>query len=109
MAPVVWLMGVPWSEAPAAGALMGTKTVLNEFIAYLDYVKIQEELSLRSQAIVTFALCGFANLSSIAMLLGGIGFNLLVMLFELTTTHPTEDAKRTVDMILRGLAAEGPE
>ena len=72
-APLAFMLGVPWAEANAAGTLIGTKLVINEFIAYLDYVRIQDELSMRSQAIVTFALCGFANLSSIAMLLGGLG------------------------------------
>jgi len=73
MAPLVWLAGVPWNEAPAAGALMGTKTILNEFIAYLDMARLAEsELSLRSRLIMTYALCGFANFGSLGILIGGL-------------------------------------
>lgn len=74
MAPLVWSMGVPWSEAPTAGALMGTKTVLNEFIAYLDLAALPPDaLSERSRIIMTYALCGFANFGSLGILLGGMG------------------------------------
>jgi concentrative nucleoside transporter, CNT family len=74
MAPLVWLMGIPWSEAQAAGALMGTKTILNEFIAYLDMTKLgPESLSERSRLIMTYALCGFANLGSLGIMIGGLG------------------------------------
>jgi CNT family concentrative nucleoside transporter len=73
MAPVAWLMGVPWQEAHAAGMLMGTKTVLNEFIAYLDMAKLAPgTLSERSQIIMTYAMCGFANLGSLGIMLGGL-------------------------------------
>ena len=74
MAPVVWLMGIPWSEAPTAGALMGTKTVLNEFIAYLDLSRLPEEsLSPRSRIIMIYAMCGFANPGSLGIMIGGMG------------------------------------
>lgn len=74
MAPIVWLIGIPWSEATTAGALMGTKTVLNEFIAYLDLVKLgPESLSERSRVIMTYALCGFANFASLGIIIGGMG------------------------------------
>ena len=73
LAPLAWLIGVPWSEAPAAGALLGTKTVLNEFIAYLDLAHLPEgTLSLRSRMLMTYALCGFANLGSLGILIGGL-------------------------------------
>jgi len=73
MAPVVWLAGVPWSETPVAGALMGTKTVLNELIAYLDMAQLAEgSLSDRSRVIMTYALCGFANFGSLGILIGGM-------------------------------------
>jgi len=73
MAPVVWLAGVPWSETPVAGALMGTKTVLNELIAYLDMAQLAEgSLSERSRVIMTYALCGFANFGSLGILIGGM-------------------------------------
>jgi len=74
MAPVVWLAGIPWSEAVTAGALMGTKTVLNELIAYLDLARLPPgALSPRSQLIMTYAMCGFANLGSLGILIGGLG------------------------------------
>lgn len=73
MAPLVWLAGIPWSEAVTAGALMGTKTILNEFIAYADMARLHTgELSLRSRLIMTFALCGFANFGSLGILIGGL-------------------------------------
>jgi CNT family concentrative nucleoside transporter len=74
MAPVVWLMGVPWQEAPVAGALMGTKTILNEFLAYLDLSKLAKgTLSPRSLIIMTYAMCGFANPGSLGIMIGGMG------------------------------------
>jgi len=74
MAPAVWLMGVPWSEAPAAGALMGTKTILNEFIAYLELGRLAPgTLSPLSKVIMTYALCGFANPGSLGIMIGGLG------------------------------------
>jgi CNT family concentrative nucleoside transporter len=74
MAPLVWLMGVPWAEAPAAGALMGTKTILNEFIAYLDMARLAPgTLSHSSVVIMTYALCGFANPGSLGIMIGGLG------------------------------------
>ncbi|MBF0422733.1 MAG: nucleoside:proton symporter [Magnetococcales bacterium] len=74
LSPVAWLMGVPWQEAQVAGALLGTKTILNEFIAYLDLAKIpKEQLSDGSRLIMMYALCGFANLGSLGILIGGLG------------------------------------
>jgi CNT family concentrative nucleoside transporter len=74
MAPVAWLIGIPWSEAFTAGSLLGTKTILNELIAYIDFSQLPEDaLSPRSRLIMTYALCGFANLASI-----GIGIGALV-------------------------------
>lgn len=73
MAPLAWLMGVPREEALTAGALLGTKTVLNEFLAYLDLAALpQEALSARSRTILTYALCGFANLGSLGIMVGGL-------------------------------------
>ncbi len=71
--PVAWVLGVPWAESNVAGSLIGQKLVLNEFVAYLEFIGTRENLSTHTQAIVTFALCGFANLSSIAILMAGIG------------------------------------
>ena len=71
--PLAWVLGVAWSEAQLAGSLIGQKLVLNEFVAYVSFVDVSAQMSDLSQAIVIFALCGFANFSSIAILLGGIG------------------------------------
>ncbi|CAK1708343.1 CNT family concentrative nucleoside transporter [Vibrio crassostreae] len=72
-APVAWLIGVPWSEAVVAGSLIGNKIVVNEFVAFIQLMDAKEALSEHSQAIVTFALCGFANISTMAILIGGLG------------------------------------
>ncbi|CAB9495446.1 MULTISPECIES: NupC/NupG family nucleoside CNT transporter [Alteromonas] len=71
--PLAWAIGVPWEEAQLAGSFIGQKMVVNEFVAYLNFLENQSQLSEASQAIITFALCGFANFSSIAILMGGIG------------------------------------
>lgn len=81
--PLAYILGIPWHEAVTAGSFIGEKFILNEFVAYLDFQNYLEPvkaaaagvtvLSDRSQVIITFALCGFANLSSVAILLGGIG------------------------------------
>ena len=74
MSPVVWLMGIPWKEAHTAGILMGTKTILNELIAYIDMSKLPEgALSPRSLLIMTYAMCGFANPGSLGIMIGGMG------------------------------------
>ncbi|NRF24846.1 NupC/NupG family nucleoside CNT transporter [Vibrio coralliilyticus] len=72
-APVAWLLGVPWSEAITAGSLIGNKVMVNEFVAFIQLMEVKSQLSEHSQAIVTFALCGFANISTMAMLIGGLG------------------------------------
>lgn len=72
-APVAFLIGVPWVDANIAGSLIGQKLVLNEFVAYLNFTPMIPELNEKTVAIISFALCGFANLSSIAILLGGLG------------------------------------
>ena len=73
-APLMWTLGVPWDQAPQAGALMGTKTILNEYVAYMDLAALPAgSLDPRSQLIVTYALCGVANLASIGLLVSTIG------------------------------------
>ncbi len=72
-APVMYLLSIPWHEAQAAGALFGEKLILNEFLAFSHMEEYLSGMSERTVAIVTFSLCGFANLASIAVLLGGIG------------------------------------
>jgi len=73
LTPLAWVMGVPWSEAPFVGQLLGTKTVLNEFIAYQMMTSHPALLSAKSLRIASFALCGFANFGSLAIVLGGLG------------------------------------
>jgi CNT family concentrative nucleoside transporter len=73
MAPVCWLMGIPWAEALTAGSLMGMKTVLNELIAYLELAALPaESMSPRSRLIMVYAMCGFANLGSLGIMIGGL-------------------------------------
>ncbi|XPV76622.1 MAG: NupC/NupG family nucleoside CNT transporter [Desulfovibrio sp.] len=74
MSPVAWLCGISWEESHIAGQLLGTKVILNEFIAYLDLAKLPAEaLTERSRIIITYAMCGFANLGSLGILVGGLG------------------------------------
>jgi len=72
-APVAWSMGVPWHDAPTIGNLLGTRMTLNEFIAYKKLGEIKNAIDPKSVTIATFALCGFANFSSIGIQIGGIG------------------------------------
>jgi CNT family concentrative nucleoside transporter len=71
--PIAWLMGVPWKDAGAIGNLLGTRLALNEFVAFLKLGPMEKSLDPRSFVIATYALCGFANFSSIAIQIGGIG------------------------------------
>jgi CNT family concentrative nucleoside transporter len=72
-APVAWLIGIPWAEAPLAGSLLGTKVVLNELVAYIQLAAVApEHLSASSRLILTYALCGFANFGSLGIMLGGL-------------------------------------
>jgi concentrative nucleoside transporter, CNT family len=74
MAPVCWLMGLPWPQAVTAGSLMGTKTILNELIAYVDFSKLPPDaLDTRSRLIMLYAMCGFANFGSLGIMIGGLG------------------------------------
>ena len=72
-APLAWVMGIPASEIATAGAFLGEKIVLNEFVAYLHLTEVASQLSDRTVLILSYALCGFANFSSIAIQIGGIG------------------------------------
>jgi CNT family concentrative nucleoside transporter len=71
-APAAWLLGIPWSEAPAAGTLLGTKLVLNELMAYIQLVQQADSFSPATQKILLYAICGFANLGSLGILIGGL-------------------------------------
>jgi CNT family concentrative nucleoside transporter len=74
MSPIVWLFGIPWSQAQTAGSLMGTKTILNELLAFLDMSKLpMEALDSRSRLIMAYALTSFANFGSLGILIGGLG------------------------------------
>jgi CNT family concentrative nucleoside transporter len=74
MAPICWLLGVPWQEAVIAGALMGIKTILNEFIAYVELAKLPPDaLDPRSRLIMLYAMCGFANFGSLGIMIAGLG------------------------------------
>jgi CNT family concentrative nucleoside transporter len=72
-APVAWVIGVPWRDAATIGNLLGTRMVLNEFVAFAQLGTVRESLDPRTFTIATFALCGFANFSSIGIQIGGIG------------------------------------
>ena len=73
LAPLAWLAGIPWSEAQAGGALLGTKTILNELVAYLELAQLPPEtLSARSRLLMTYALCGIANFGSLGIMIGGL-------------------------------------
>jgi CNT family concentrative nucleoside transporter len=71
--PLAWCLGVPWEEAQLVGSLIGQKFILNEFVAYVAFSDVMNQVTPKTEAISIFALCGFANLSSIAILLGGLG------------------------------------
>jgi CNT family concentrative nucleoside transporter len=72
--PVMWLIGVPWTETAAASMLMATKTVLNEFVAYLNFSQLPvDAFSPRTRMILTYSLCGFANFGSLGIVIGGLG------------------------------------
>ena len=92
LAPLAWLAGIPWSEARAAGALLGTKTVINELVAYLDLASMKE-LSDRSRLLLTYALCGFANFGSLGIMIGGLG------------TMSPERRKDVVDLGIKSIVA----
>jgi concentrative nucleoside transporter, CNT family len=73
MAPICWLVGIPWEQAPTAGSIMGTKTILNEFIAYVELTKLSPDmLDPRSRLIMLYALCGFANFGSLGIMISAL-------------------------------------
>jgi CNT family concentrative nucleoside transporter len=72
--PVMWLIGIPWNETALASGLMATKTVLNEFVAYVDFASVPPDtFTPRSRLILSYALCGFANFGSLGIMIGGLG------------------------------------
>ena len=92
LAPLAWLAGIQWSEARAAGSLLGTKTVINELVAYLELSQMSH-LSERSRLLLTYALCGFANFGSLGIMIGGLG------------TMSPERRKDVVDLGIKSIVA----
>jgi CNT family concentrative nucleoside transporter len=104
--PVMWLIGVPWAESAQAAALMGTKTALNEFVAYLDLAKLPEgALGPRARLIVTYALCGFANFGSLGILAGGLGAMVPERRREITELGLRSIASGTIATCMSGALA----
>ncbi|MFC0560334.1 NupC/NupG family nucleoside CNT transporter [Halalkalibacter alkalisediminis] len=96
-APLAFAIGVPWHEAVIAGGLIGQKIVLNEFVAYASFAPQIGELSEKTVAVISFALCGFANISSVAILLGGLG--------KLAPSRRTDIAKLGMKAVVAGVLA----
>lgn len=95
--PLAFLLGIPWEETNLAGSLIGQKLVFNEFVAFVAFTEQVESLSAHSQAVVTFALCGFANFSSIGIMLGGLG--------TMAPTRRADIAELGVRAVLAGFLA----
>ena len=96
-APLAFAIGVPWHEAVMAGAFIGQKIVLNEFVAYASFAPQIGDLSDKTVAVISFALCGFANISSVAILLGGLG--------KLAPSRRTDIAKLGMKAVVAGVLA----
>ncbi|MCO5762466.1 MAG: nucleoside:proton symporter [Gammaproteobacteria bacterium] len=106
MAPLTWLMGIPAGETVTAGALMGVKTILNEFLAYLQLAALPADaLSERSRLIMTYALCGFANLGSLGILIGGMGAMAPERRAEITALGPRSIVAGTLAAAFTGAVA----
>ena len=104
--PVMWLIGVPWAESAQAAALMGTKTALNQFVAYLDLAKLPEgALGPQSRLIVTYSLCGFANFGSLGILVGGLGAMIPERRREITALGLRSIISGTIATCLSGAVA----
>jgi CNT family concentrative nucleoside transporter len=103
MAPVCWLMGLPWSQAVTAGSLMGTKTVLNELVAYVDLSRLgPEALDARSRLIMLYAMCGFANFASLGIMIGGLGTMAPERRAEINALGPKSIVSGTLTTCLMG-------
>jgi CNT family concentrative nucleoside transporter len=103
MAPICWLMGIPWAEAAAAGSLMGIKTILNEFVAYLQLGSLPPEaLSPRSRVIMLYAMCGFANLGSLGIMIGGLAVMVPARRAEIVALGPKTIVSGTLTTCLLG-------
>ena len=104
--PVMWLIGVPWPETSAAAALMATKTVLNEFVAYLDFSRMPvQAFSPRTRIILTYALCGFANFGSLGIMIGGLGAMIPARRAEIVSLGPRTILSGTIATCMSGAVA----
>jgi len=103
MAPVAWLIGIPWSEAITAGSLLGTKTILNELIAYIELSQLPSDmLSARSRLILTYAMCGFANLASIGIGIGALATMVPERRADIIDLMPRAVVSGTITTLLTG-------
>jgi len=103
MAPLVWLMGIPWKEAHIAGGLMGIKTILNELLAYLELSRLAPgSLSAHSMLIMTYAMCGFANPGSLGIMIGGLGTMAPQRRSEIAALGPRSIAAGTLATCMTG-------
>jgi CNT family concentrative nucleoside transporter len=104
--PVMWLIGIPWGECAEAATLMGTKTALNEFVAYLDLAKLPEgALGPQARLIVTYSLCGFANFGSLGILVGGLSAMIPERRREITALGLRSIISGTIATCLSGAVA----
>lgn len=104
--PVMWLIGVPWSETAAAAGLMATKTVLNEFVAYLHFSSLPADaFSPRTRMILTYALCGFANFGSLGIVIGGLGSMVPARRAEIVALGPRTILAGTIATCMSGALA----
>ena len=104
--PVMWLIGIPWAETDTASMLMATKTVLNEFVAYLDFSRLPAgTFSPRSRMILTYALCGFANFGSLGIMIGGLGAMVPARRAEIVALGPRTILSGTLATCMSGAVA----
>ena len=105
-APLVWFMGIPWNEAQAAGSLMGIKTALNEFIAFLAMSELPSTaLSEKSKIIMTYAICGFANIGSLGIMIAGLSGMCTERAHEIVALAPKSILSGTLATCMTGAIA----
>ena len=100
-APIAWLIGIPWQEAQAAGSIMGTKIILNEMIAFIQMAN-EPDLTAKSQIIMTYVLCGFANIGSLGILIGGLSVLVPERRDELLQVAPLSIVSGTLVTLMSG-------
>ena len=102
LAPVAWLIGIPWEEASFAGALLGTKIVLNELVAYIELAALTDQLTPATRLTLLYALCGFANFGSLGILLGGLNFLVPERREEILSIAPKSLISGTIVTLITG-------